>query len=147
MIFFADKDHFFDKATKSIDKEGIMRMLTQYKIGIGETATRVIRTKDNASDKFLEIVTPVDLPGLLAKVPQCSAIVTTGEKAASVIASLTSTEIPKMGEKADCSIEMADGTTRLFSHWRMPSTSRAYPMSLEKKTEYYSGLFHHLGII
>ena len=146
-IFFQDKDHFFDKSTKRIDKAGIQQMLTRYKIGIGETATEVIRTKDNASDKFLEIVTPVNLPKLLKKVPFCNAIVTTGEKAASVIAAQSGSTVPKMGVPEDCKVDMGDGTIREFKHWRMPSTSRAYPMKFEKKTEYYLEMLRAEGIV
>ena len=122
-------------------------MLTAHKIGVGETATEVIRTRDNASDKYLEIVTPVNLPSLLAKVPECEIIATTGEKAASVIASLTATEIPKMGEKAECSVILPDGTRRKFLHWRLPSTSRAYPMPLQQKASYYELMLHYCGIL
>ena len=147
MIFFDDKDHFFDSARKIIDKTGIQEMLREHKIGIGETATEVIRTKDNASDKFLEIVTPVNLPKLLAKVPECGAIVTTGEKAASIIAAESDSILPKMGEGIDCNVEMEDGTIRNFKHWRMPSTSRAYPMKLEKKAAYYADMLQKEGII
>jgi len=31
--------------------------------------------------------------------------------------------------------------------WRMPSTSRAYPLKLEKKAEYYAAMFRATGII
>ena len=31
--------------------------------------------------------------------------------------------------------------------WRMPSTSRAYPLAVERKAEYYATLFRHLGIL
>lgn len=147
VIFFNDKDHFFDKVNKTINKEGIQQMLRDHNIAIGETATQAVRTKDNASDKFLEIVTPVDLPSMLSKIPNCEAVVTTGEKAASVIASLTSTPIPKMGEYQDCEVKMSDGASRIFRHWRMPSTSRAYPMSLEKKTSYYEQMLRQVGIL
>ena len=147
MIFFDDKDHFFDSARKIIDKTGIQKMLREHKIGIGETATEVIRTKDNASDKFLEIVKPVNLPKLLAKVPECGAIVTTGEKAASIIAAKSGSILPKMGEVIDCNVEMENGTIRNFKHWRMPSTSRAYPMKLEKKAAYYADMLRKEGII
>ena len=146
-IFYNDKDHFFNKETKTIDKEGIKQMLTQYKIGVGETATEVIRTKNNASDKFLEIVTPVNLTKLFSNAPDCEIIATTGEKAASVIAGLTNTEIPKMGEHIECSAILGDNTKKNFIHWRLPSTSRAYPMPFDKKTEYYEQLFKFLGII
>ena len=147
MIFYNDKDHFFNKEQKTIDRAGIQQMLSKYRIGIGETATEVIRTKDNASDKFLEIVTPVNLTKLFANAPDCKMIVTTGEKAASVIASLTNTDIPKMGEHAECSAILENGSKRDFIHWRCPSTSRAYPMKLEKKMEYYSQMLRAVGIL
>lgn len=147
LIFFNDKDKFFNKETKTVDKEGIKKMLIHYKIGIGETATEVIRTKDNASDKFLEIVTPVNLVKLFANAPDLEIIATTGEKAASVIATLTNTEIPKMGGHIMCAAILGDGEKRDFIHWRLPSTSRAYPMPFEKKKDFYSELFKFIGIL
>ena len=147
LIFYNNKEHFFNKNAKTIDKTGIKQLLTEHCIGVGETATEVIRLKDNASDKFLEIVKPVNLRVLLLKVPNCKVIATTGEKAASVIAELTRTHIPKMGEKIECLISMDDGTLRKFLHWRLPSTSRAYPMKLEIKANYYSSMLKYLDII
>lgn len=147
IIFFQDKDHFFNKEEKKVDKQGIQKMLSEYKIGVGETATEVVRTKDNASDKFLEIVTPVNLSKLFQNAPSLEIIVTTGEKAASVISSLTNTEIPKMGEHIQCTVVLEDGSQREFIHWRCPSTSRAFPMTLEKKTWYYSEMLKFAGII
>lgn len=141
LIFFNDPQKFFDRANKSIDKAGIQEMLTQFKIGVGETATEVIRTKGNASDKYLEIVKPVDLPAMLAKVPDCQIVGTTGEKAASVIAEITGTPLPRMGEWVVCTVKMPSGEERCFKHWRLPSTSRAYPMKLEKKAEFYREAF------
>lgn len=146
-IFYNDKDYFFNNETKNIDKIGIQEMLTEYKIGVGETATEVIRTKGNASDKYLQIVTPINLSNLFAKAPDCQVIATTGEKAASVIAELTNTEIPKMGECINCEVVMENGTKREFLHWRLPSTSRAYPMKFEVKTAYYRDLLKYIGII
>lgn len=147
LIFFDNKDIFFDKENKIIDKNAIQNLLTKYKIGIGETVTQAIRIKDNASDKFLEIVSRVDLSALLSKIPECHDVVTTGEKAASVIAGLTSTPLPKVGQYVECQCEMKDTSIRKFRHWRMPSTSRAYPMKLEKKTEFYKNMMHSVGII
>ena len=146
-IFYDDKDRFFNKELKAIDKAGIQQMLIEHKIGIGETATEVIRTKDNASDKFLEIVTPVNLTNLFTNAPECEMIVTTGEKAASVIASLTNTKIPKMGEHINCSAILEDGSKKDFIHWRCPSTSRAYPMKLEKKMSYYLDMLRFACVI
>ena len=147
LIFFDDKNHFFNKEEKKVDKEGIKKMLSENKIGVGETATEIIRTKDNASDKFLEIVTPVNLSKLFKNAPSLEIIVTTGEKAASIIASLTETEIPKMGEHIKCTAILEDGSTKEFLHWRCPSTSRAYPMPLEKKAGFYSEMLKFAGIL
>ena len=147
LIFFNDKDKFFNKEEKKVDKEGIQKMLTEYKIGVGETATEVIRTKDNASDKFLEIVTPVNLNKLFRNAPHLEIIITTGEKAASVISSLTNTEIPKMGEHVNCTAILEDGSKKDFIHWRCPSTSRAYPMPLAKKAAYYTDVLKFAEII
>lgn len=147
IIFYDDKNRFFNLEEKTIRKADIQETLASNQIGLCETAREVIRTKDNASDKFLEIVTPIDFSEILPQIPDCHDIATTGEKAASVIASLTNTEIPKMGEYKDCETIMADGSKRRFRHWRMPSTSRAYPMKLEEKTAYYRNLFISTGII
>ena len=97
------------------------------------------RLKGNASDKFLEIIEPIDLRGILADMPSCHTIATTGETAAGVVAQLTDTELPKMGEH----VLSADG----LAIWRMPSTSRAYPLALEKKAEYYRALLTSCGAI
>lgn len=147
LLFTGNKDFFYNIKDRTIDKESIKKLLTEHMIGVGETATEVIRTKDNASDKFLEIVTPVNLPRLLSKIPNCKVIATTGEKAASVISSLTETSLPRMGEHQECETMMDDGSTRSFIHWRLPSTSRAYPMALEKKAAFYADLFRFLGIL
>lgn len=147
LLFFGEKDHFFNIMDKTIDKENIKKMLAEYRIGIGETTVEAVRTKDNASDKYLEIITPVDLPQLLDKIPECKAIVTTGEKAASVISRLTDTDLPKMGGMSVCKVKMTDGSIRKINHWRMPSTSRAYPMKLEQKAEFYRNMLLKEGII
>ena len=78
----------------------------------------------------------------MARLPHCQAVATTGEKAAEVIASLTGTEAPKMGEWTMWSPVPG----RNIAIWRMPSTSRAYPMKIEKKAAYYARLFESVGI-
>ncbi|MCH5226744.1 MAG: uracil-DNA glycosylase family protein [Muribaculaceae bacterium] len=147
MIFYNDREKFFNKEKKRIDKEGIQDMLRLHHIGIGETVKEAIRTQDNAYDKYLEVVKPVNLPELLKKIPECYDVVTTGEKAASVIASLTTTTVPKVGEFVNCECRLDEDTVRKFRHWRMPSTSRAYPMKTEIKAEYYKRMMQTVGII
>lgn len=144
LIFLGDKDALLIPGKKDYDLDAIIRLMSEKGIALNDTVRKARRLKGNASDKFLEIVETVPLFDLLAEMPDCHAVATTGEKAASVVAALTHTEIPKMGEKV-----IADN---LHEHsplalYRMPSTSRAYPMKLEDKAEYYRKMFEDIGII
>lgn len=139
LIFLKDKHALYDKAQKSFRLEEIKALLTDKHIALSDTAREVRRLKGNASDKFLEIVTPLPLYSLLETMPDCHTVVTTGEKAAGVIAELTHTAVPKMGE-------MIMGPEGL-EIWRMPSTSRAFPMALEQKAAFYRSLFQHVQIL
>lgn len=139
IIFLGDKNALYDPKTKKFDEESVRRLATGHKIALNDTAREIRRLKGNASDKFLEILTPVPLFDLLHEMPECKTVATTGEKAAEVVASLTGTPIPKMGEYSM--------TTDGLKLWRMPSTSRAYPMNIEMKAQYYRKLFESAGII
>ncbi len=137
IIYFGSKDALVDPVNKTFKVEEIKSLLTLHHIALSDTGKEVTRIKDNASDKWLQIDKPINLADTLAKIPDCIAVATTGEKAASVIAELTSTAIPKVGSYFHCELRMPDGKLRSFRHWRMPSSSRAYPMKLEEKAEYY----------
>ena len=136
LIHFADKDHFCIPAWKCFDEVSIREFCSAKGLAFYDTACEVRRLKDNASDAFLEVVTPTDIPALLARIPKCEILVTTGQKASEVIASSFSCEIPAVGGNVDLIIG-----SRTFRFWRMPSSSRAYPMPLGKKAEYYRLLF------
>lgn len=138
LIFFGDRNALLYPGSKDFNIDAIKQLLNDKGIAMNDTGRKVRRLMNNASDKFLEIVEPVPLKELLAEMPGCNTVATTGEKAAGVIAALTDTDVPKMGE-----MKVADDGLEI---WRMPSTSRAYPLKLEKKAEYYSRMFHHLGI-
>ena len=139
LIFYGDKDALRKEGSRDFDVEAIKRLLNERGIALNDTGRKVRRLKGNASDKFLEIVEPVPLYDLLTLMPQCKTIATTGEKAAGVVADLTGTILPKMGQH----VVSADG----LDIWRMPSTSRAFPMKLEAKAEYYAALFRAAGIL
>lgn len=139
LLFCGDADALYVKERKVFDIEAIKHLLEKHHIALNDTGRAVRRLRDNASDKYLEIVEPVPLYDLLGQMPDCRTVVTTGEKAAGVIASITSTEIPRMGRY----VTGADG----LEIWRMPSTSRAYPLPLSQKAEYYADLFRHIGIL
>lgn len=140
LIFFGNRDALRLPGSKDFDLEAIKALLTEKHIALNDTGFRVRRLMGNASDKFLEIVEPVHLGELLARMPECHTVATTGEKAAGVIASLTDTPLPRMGG-------MVAAPDRALEIWRMPSTSRAYPLPLEKKADYYRTMFHHAGIL
>lgn len=139
LLYFGDKNALYDAASRRFRLEDIKQLLSEHGISLGDTGYMIRRLKGNASDKFLEIIEPIDLRGILADMPSCHTIATTGEKAAGVVAQLTDTELPKMGEH----VLSADG----LAIWRMPSTSRAYPLALEKKAEYYRALLTSCGAI
>ena len=135
VIFFGDKDHFV-ASTKRFDRDKCADFAAERGIAMFDTATQVRRLKDNASDKFLEIVTPTDIAALLKEIPQCSTIVTTGQKATDVIVETYGCDEPEVGSFTKVII---DGRELRF--WRMPSSSRAYPLPLEKKAEPYRKMF------
>lgn len=145
-IFFGDKLHFVDEANKTFRLPEIIDFLKDKGIGFFDTATAVRRLKDNASDKFLEIVEPTDIPALLRQIPQCRVIVTTGEKATRTICeTLSLSEVPGVGQYVK--IPQSSAITTDIYLYRLPSSSRAYPLSLDKKVNAYRQMFVFAGMI
>ena len=141
-IFFDDRNHFVVPGCKRFDRDKCAAFAADKGVAMYDTASEVRRLKDNASDKFLEIVTPTDIEKLLQQIPQCHAIVTTGQKATDVIIEKYGCEEPKVGSFT--TLEIAGRSMRF---WRMPSSSRAYPLSLEKKAEHYMIMYKEEGLI
>ncbi|MBR3441070.1 MAG: uracil-DNA glycosylase family protein [Bacteroidales bacterium] len=141
LLFFEDKDWFVDKVAKKFKLQEIKEFCAEKGIAMFDTATAVRRLKDNASDKFLEVVEPTDIPALLRRIPFCRAVVVTGEKAAQTLCAAFGTEAPAVGEFSQFSFE-----GRNLRLYRMPSTSRAYPLPIQKKADVYRRLFADLGI-
>ena len=140
LVFLGDANALYDSASKKFRLDDVMQLMEAHHIALHDTCRKIRRLQGNASDKFLEVVEPVDLKSLLEQIPFCHDIATTGEKAAGVIASLTDTALPKMGEYVH---GIAYG--REVRIWRMPSTSRAYPLRLDKKAEFYRRLWEKCG--
>lgn len=139
IIFFDNKDHFLNPGGKSFDKERIIAFLNEKGIALCDTAAEVVRLKDNASDKFLEIVEPVNLKKLLDAIPHCQAIAVTGQKALDTIRTLVDAAEPKVGEYTEFIWE--GRTMRLY---RMPSSSRAYPKPIAEKASVYATMLHEV---
>ena len=143
-IFFGDKNYFVDGDAKRFKIEEIVAHCREKGIAFFDTSMAIRRLKDNASDKFLEVVIPTDIPALLNELPHCQAIVTTGEKATETIcASLNIPEVPKVNTLAQIpNTYNADGKQLVL--YRLPSSSRAYPLAFEKKVEAYRRMFEQM---
>lgn len=143
-IFFGDRLHFVDGQAKRFRIEEIVAFCQETGIAFFDTSTAIRRLKDNASDKFLEVVKPTDIPALLRELPHCRAIVTTGEKATDTICtSLGIQETPKV----NTSVPIPDTYNkdgRQLVLYRLPSSSRAYPLAFDKKVAAYQKMFEQM---
>ena len=137
-----DKSHFLMPGGRKFDKERIEAFCRERGIALYDTAVEVIRLKDNASDNFLQVVREVDLAALLARIPHCRTLVTTGQKATDTLRAITGCGEPAVGESV--AFEYAGRSMRL---WRMPSSSRAYPRPVEWKAGFYRTVFEDHEIL
>ena len=137
-----DKSHFLMPGGRKFDKERIEAFCRERGIALCDTAVEVIRLKDNASDNFLQVVREVDLAALLARIPHCRTLVTTGQKATDTLRAITGCGEPAVGESV--AFEYAGRSMRL---WRMPSSSRAYPRPVEWKAGFYRKVFEDNEIL
>jgi G:T/U-mismatch repair DNA glycosylase len=141
-IYFGDKNHFVDLEQKTYRVESLKAFLKERGVAIFDTALRIRRTKNTASDKDLEIVEPSNLDGLLEALPECRAVLTAGQLATQVFSEHYGiTETPPMGGWADFTFR-----GRSLRLYRMPSSSRAYPLALEKKAAFYERMFREIGL-
>ena len=142
IVFFNDKDHFVDKENKSFNKDRIVNFLTNKGIALYDTASAVIRTRNTASDKDLEIITQTDIKSLIDRIPKCKSIVTTGQKATDILVEQFNSTSPKVGSSTKLRID-----NRQLTLFRMPSSSRAYPMNIYNKAESYAEMFKQAGLL
>ena len=154
LVHFGDAGHFVAPAGKRFNYEAVVEFCRAAGLAFFDTASKVRRLKDNASDAFLEILEPTDVGALLARLPRCRTIVTTGGKASEQLATLLSASIRSSDALATQSASetlvpvpppggYADLTAfgRELRWWRMPSTSRAYPLPLAAKAAAYARLW------
>ena len=149
-VFFGDRNHFVDLEKKRFKLEEIVAFCLSKGIAFFDTSTAIRRLKDNASDKFLEVVVPTDIPTLLARLPHLRAIVTTGEKATETIcASLQISEMPKVNTFVPIPTSQRS-VRRIVSGlvlYRLPSSSRAYPLAFDKKVAAYLNMFEFCELL
>lgn len=142
LIFFGNKEHFLLPHKKAFNKDYLIEFLNEKGIALYDTATTVHRLQDNASDKFLKVIEATDISLLLKQLPNCKAIVTTGQKATDILCEQLMTKEPAVGKKQAFLIN-----DRQMYLYRMPSSSRAYPLSIEKKAEVYRLMLNELGFL
>lgn len=153
LAFFGDKENFVEKGAKtaalkeqrvksSFRYEEIVAFCKEKGIAIFDTAQAVIRLQGNASDEHLEIVEQTDIAALLQQLPSCHNLCCTGGKAAQTLAEVLHCAVPKVGEYIN-----TDFAGRTIRFWRMPSSSRAYPLSLDNKAASYRRMFEAIGLL
>ena len=141
VMFFGDRNHFVDTQGKRFKMETIKAFLTERRIAVYDTARAVIRHRDNASDKDLEVVEAADIIGVIKKLPKLENIIVTGQKALdTIIAQLAKGNI-RIAPPAVGSYVSFSADERCLRLYRMPSSSRAYPLALEKKAGIYGKIF------
>ena len=146
-VFFGDRNHFVDVEAKQFKINEIVSFCQDKGIALFDTSTAIRRLMDNASDKFLEVVEPTDIPALISKLPHLRAIVTTGEKATDTIcATLQIPETPKVNTFVTIP-QLLNHDSESIILYRLPSSSRAYPLAFTKKAEAYRKMFEHIGLI
>lgn len=140
-VFFGNRNHFVDTNAKCFKIDEIVAFCKERGLAFFDTSTAIRRLQDNASDKFLEVVEPTDIPTLLQQLPLCRAIVTTGEKATDTICqAMHIPAIPKVNN-AIAIPETYNSHGEQILLYRLPSSSRAYPLSFDKKVEAYQRMF------
>lgn len=142
ILFFDDKDYFLNETRKAFCRERIIDFLNEKGIALFDTASSIRRLQDNASDKFLEVVEATDVTALLRQLPECKAIVTTGQKATDTLRQQFNVEEPKVGDYSEFIFE-----GRAMRLYRMPSSSRAYPLALDKKATAYRIMYQDLQLL
>lgn len=133
LLYYSDARHFELPTERRFDLSRVVAHCQRHGLAFYDTAERVCRRRDNASDAHLDILQPTDVFALLRRIPTCRTLITTGGKASDELQRYLAAKgheatVPRVGE---CT-EVAG-----LTWWRMPSTSRAYPLKLERKAEYY----------
>ena len=144
LCFFQDKNYFLNIEQKTFKEQQIRTFLNERGIAIFDTAYEVIRQKGNASDKFLHIITPTNIQHLLEQMPDCHSVMTTGDKATDTLMQhFPENPIkPMIGQSVQVNY-----MERELSLYRLPSSSRAYPLALDKKAEAYKLFFEEIGLV
>lgn len=143
-VFFNDKDYFLNSDKNAFNQAKIEQFLRAKGIAVFDSGYKIFRQQGNASDKFLQIIEPINLTEVLAQIPQCKVIMTAGEKATETLLSLLEEKPAMLKNGENSTITIAQ---RQYQLYRLPSSSRAYPLALAKKAEIYRQFFTDIGML
>ncbi|MDR0303398.1 MAG: DNA glycosylase [Chitinispirillales bacterium] len=141
LVFFENKDHFVNVQEKTFKKEDITLFLEKRHIAMYDTAQTVIRHKNNASDKELEIIQATDMEKIVKELSHLQNIVVTGQKALETLTWRFAEKNVRINSPAVGTCTPFIFENRDLRLYRMPSSSRAYPLALEKKAAVYKKMF------
>ena len=142
ICFFGNKNYFVKPGEKTWRLEELKSFLAEKGIAIFDTCLKIRRTKGTASDKDLEVVQQADIDGMLRYLTDCRAVLAAGQLATSIFTehfNISNAKKMKMGSYVEFPFE-----NRILRLYREPSSSRAYPMKVEKKAEYYDKMFREI---
>lgn len=137
-VFFNNPQHFVAADGKRFDAATIKAFLRERGIALCPTVMKAIRLHNNAADRFLQVVEPVDLAAVLAQLPHCERLGLTSGKAVEILLAQQGggLKLPKTNETI--AFPFAGRPLMLT---RLPSTSRAYPLALTAKIAAYRAFF------
>lgn len=135
-VFFADRHHFLGDGGYHMPL--LVDFLHRQGIGVADMAQQVYRQHGNAADRFLQVETLTDIDGVLTQLPQCRYVLATGKLAAELLFERigVTTPVPAMGEEMALNLQ-----GRVIDFYRLPSSSRAYPLAFADKVAFYRRAF------
>lgn len=157
LLVYDDARHFESPGAKAFCRPRIEAFCRTAGMAFYDTASRVCRLRGNASDEYLHILQPAPLADFLQLLPRCEALVTTGGKSSEELLAIlqsapdfslhapspssSSPSVPAVG-----SVVTVTCWGRTLQWYRMPSSSRAYPMTLAAKATHYRTLLPLLDL-
>ena len=144
LIYHGDRKHFLAADGKGFREIALREFLAKHGIAISDTACSVRRLQGNAADKSLDIVTTRDIAALLKQLPACTTLATTGALATTTLIEQCPAGTPVTRIGSSIAITLAERSLQLY---RLPSTSRAYPLKLENKAAVYRDCLVTCGLL
>jgi len=123
LIYHGDRKHFLAADGKGFREIALREFLAKHGIAISDTACSVRRLQGNAADKS---PAPTGALAPTTLIEQCPA----------------GTPVPRIG--SSIAITLAERSLQLY---RLPSTSRAYPLKLENKAAVYRDCLVTCGLL